>query len=104
MGDSSNVELVSVLEAADRLNVSEQYQRRPLAEGALTAVGEGRDGPRLDLADVLAYKLARDARRRAGLMELTRLTEEFGGYGAERDRRAGAERCGCRGGYGDRRG
>lgn len=83
MGEPNEVELVGLPEAADLLNVSERYLRRPLADGVLTTV-EGQGGPRLGLADVLAYKAARDARRRAGLGELVRLTEEFGGYDAER--------------------
>jgi hypothetical protein len=35
---------------------------------------------RLKIEDVLAYKMRRDADRQAKLAELTRLTEEAGGY------------------------
>lgn len=37
---------------------------------------------------VLAFKAKRDAERREGLRELTRMTEEFGGYDREFGERA----------------
>ncbi len=70
-------------QAADLLNVSRQYLVR-LLEGKkipFTKTGKHR---RLRIEDVLAFKERRDGERRKGLAELTRLTEEFGGYESER--------------------
>ncbi len=66
-------------EAADLLNVSRQYLVRLLEQGALpfTRVGTHR---RIRFEDVLRYKRQRDAARRRGLKQLTRLSEELGLY------------------------
>jgi len=69
-------------QAADLLNVSRQYLVR-LLEGKripFTKTGKHR---RLRVEDVLAFKERRDSERRKGLAELTRLTQEFGGYQSE---------------------
>jgi len=68
--------------AANLLNVSRQYLIRILDEGRIPYRKTGMHR-RLRIEDVLAYKDQRDKDRRAGLRELTRLTEEFGGYDAE---------------------
>jgi excisionase family DNA binding protein len=66
-------------QAADLLNVSRQYVVRLLNEKRIpyTKTGTHR---RLRIEDVLAYKEQRDAERRDALDELTRLSEEAGGY------------------------
>lgn len=73
---------VTTQQAADLLNVSRQYLVRLLDEGRIQfrKVGKHR---RLRIEDVLAYKATRDKDRRAGLRELSRMTEELGGYDAE---------------------
>jgi excisionase family DNA binding protein len=68
--------------AAEILNVSTEYLERLLAETRLPFRTTG-DGPRLLVQDVLAYKQARDEERTAGLRELTRLSQEYGGSDAE---------------------
>jgi excisionase family DNA binding protein len=66
-------------EAADLLNVSRQYLVRLLEEGAMPFHRAGTHR-RIRLRDLLAYKAARDANRRAGLRQLTQLSEELGLY------------------------
>lgn len=69
-------------EAADLLNVSSQYLVRLLDEGkiAYTRTGTHR---RVRIDNVLDYKRQRDRELDKSLDELTRLTEEFGGYDEE---------------------
>lgn len=69
-------------QAADLLNVSRQYLVRLLESKRIpfTTTGKHR---RLRVEDVLAFNQKRDRERRQGLAELTRLTEEFGGYEKE---------------------
>lgn len=69
-------------QAADLLNVSRQYLVRLLDEKRLPFRKTGKHR-RLRIADVLAFKAQRDKDRRAGLRELSQLTEEMGGYEAE---------------------
>ncbi len=69
-------------QAADLLNVSRQYLVRLLDEGRIPSRKTGTHR-RVRAVDVVAYKAARDAERRAGLQELSRLTEELGGYDSE---------------------
>lgn len=65
--------------AADLLNVSRPYLLGLLARGDIPSTGSGVD-QRVDLADLLAYKQRRDARRRDALRELTQMNQEFGLY------------------------
>ena len=69
-------------QAADLLNVSRQYLVRLLDEQRIPfrRVGSHR---RVRTTDLLRFKAERDRDRREGLRELTRLTEEFGGYDRE---------------------
>jgi hypothetical protein len=69
--------------AARELNVGVAHLEALLASGRLRDVGAD-DARRVRRADLLAFKAARDGERREGLRELTRLTEEFGGYDHER--------------------
>ena len=69
-------------QAANILNVSRQYVVRLLDEGRIPFSRTGKHR-RLRIEDVLAYKKQRDEDRKAGLRELSRLTQEFGGYDAE---------------------
>jgi excisionase family DNA binding protein len=73
---------VTTQQAAELLNVSRQYLVRLLDEGRIPfrKVGKHR---RLRVEDVLLFKETRDKDRRAGLRELSRMTEEFGGYDSE---------------------
>jgi excisionase family DNA binding protein len=73
---------VTTQQAADLLNVSRQYLVRLLDEGRIPFRKTGKHR-RVRIADVLAFKEERDRNRRAGLRELSRLTQEFGGYDAE---------------------
>jgi excisionase family DNA binding protein len=70
---------VTTQKAADMLNISRQYLVRLLEEGRIPYTKTGKHR-RLRLEDVLAFKSQRDRERRAALDELTRLSEEFGGY------------------------
>jgi len=69
-------------QAADLLNVSRQYLIRLLDEGRIPFRKTGKHR-RLRIEDVLEFKGRRDAERRAGLRELSTLTQDFGGYDAE---------------------
>jgi excisionase family DNA binding protein len=70
---------VTTQQAANLLNVSRQYLVRLLDEGRIPFRRTGKHR-RLRVEDVLSFKEKRDRDRRAGLRELTRMTEEFGGY------------------------
>lgn len=73
---------VTTQQAADLLNLSRQYLVRMLDEGRIPfrKVGKHR---RVRMEDVLEFKVKRDKDRRAGLRELSQLTQEFGGYDSE---------------------
>lgn len=73
---------VTTQQAADLLNVSRQYLVRLLDEGRIPYRKTGKHR-RLRIEDVLAFKQKRDKDRRAGLRELSQLTQELGGYDAE---------------------
>lgn len=73
---------VTTQQAADLLNVSRQYLVRLLDEGRIPFRKTGKHR-RLRIEDVLSFKVTRDKDRRAGLRELSRMTEELGGYDPE---------------------
>lgn len=73
---------VTTQQAADLLNVSRQYLVRLLDEGRIPFRKTGKHR-RVRIEDVLSFKQTRDRDRRAGLRELSRMTEEFGGYDSE---------------------
>lgn len=73
---------VTTQQAADLLNVSRQYLIRLLDEGRIPFRKTGKHR-RLRIADVLSFKDQRDKDRRAGLRELSQMTQEFGGYDPE---------------------
>lgn len=73
---------IELEEAARLLNVSRAYLLGLLDAGELPADGDG-NTRRVQRDALLAFKATRDAERREGLQELTRLTEEFGGYDKE---------------------
>jgi excisionase family DNA binding protein len=66
-------------QAADLLNISRQYLVRLLDEGKVPYTRTGKHR-RLRFEDVLTFKQTRDREREESLDELTRLSEEFGGY------------------------
>lgn len=69
-------------QAAALLNVSRQYVVRLLDEERIPFRKTGKHR-RLRVEDVLSFKETRDKDRRVGLRELSRMTEEWGGYDAE---------------------
>lgn len=69
-------------QAANLLNVSRQYLVRLVEQRRLPHQKTGKHR-RLKIEDVLAFKEERDRGRRAALRELSRVTEEIGGYEAE---------------------
>jgi excisionase family DNA binding protein len=73
---------VTTQQAADLLNVSRQYLVRLLDEGRIAFRKTGKHR-RLRIEDVLSFKEKRDKDRRAGLRELSQMTQEFGGYDSE---------------------
>ncbi len=73
---------VTTQQAADLLNVSRQYLVRLLDDGRIPFRKTGKHR-RLRIEDVLEFKEKRDKDRRAGLRELSRMTQEFGGYDSD---------------------
>jgi excisionase family DNA binding protein len=73
---------VTTQQAADLLNVSRQYLVRLLDEGRIPFRKTGKHR-RLRIEHVLQFKEKRDKDRRAGLRELSQMTQEFGGYDSE---------------------
>jgi excisionase family DNA binding protein len=73
---------VTTQQAADLLNVSRQYLVRLLDEGRIPYRKTGKHR-RLRIEDVLSFKEQCDKDRRAGLRELSQLTQDFGGFDAE---------------------
>ena len=85
-GDSITVvpvgQTLTTQQAADLLNVSRQYLVRLLDEERIPFTKTGKHR-RLRIEDVLSFKENRDRNRRAGMRELSQLSQEFGGYDAE---------------------
>ena len=73
---------VTTQQAADLLNVSRQYVVRLLDEGRIPFRKTGKHR-RLRIENVLSFKEERDKNRRAGLRELSQMTQDFGGYDSE---------------------
>lgn len=73
---------VTTQQAADLLNVSRQYLVRLLDEGRLPFRKTGKHR-RVRIEEVLRFKEHRDKDRRAGLRELSQMTQEMGGYDSE---------------------
>jgi excisionase family DNA binding protein len=73
---------VTTQQAANVLNVSRQYLVRLLDDGRIPFRKTGKHR-RLRIEDVLSFKEGRDAERRTSLRELSRLTQELGGYDVE---------------------
>jgi excisionase family DNA binding protein len=70
---------ITTQQAADVLNISRQYLVRLLDEGKIPYTRTGKHR-RLRVEDVLTFKRTRDQERGESLDELTRLSEQFGGY------------------------
>jgi excisionase family DNA binding protein len=64
------------------VDVSRQYLVRLLDEGHIAFRKTGKHRL-LRIEDVLEFREKRDKDRRAGLRELSRMTQEFGGYDSE---------------------
>jgi excisionase family DNA binding protein len=73
---------VTTQQAADLLNISRQYLVRLLDEGRIPFRKTGKHR-RLRIEDVISFRETRDKDRRAGLGELSRMTQDFGGYDAD---------------------
>ena len=85
MTEQVPAELLTLQQAADILNTHDGWIRKLVDEGTLEAVlVDGEE--HLRSSDVLAHKAERDARRKAGLEALVRLTEELGLYEHQRER------------------
>ena len=82
-GDSITVvpvgQMLTTQQAANLLNVSRQYLVRLLDEERIPYTKTGKHR-RVRIEDVLAFKRQRDRERKAGLDELTQMSEELGGY------------------------
>lgn len=70
---------ITTQQAANLLNVSRQYLVRLLERNEIPYTFTGKHR-RLKVEDVLAYKEAREKTRRRALRDLTRLSQEYGGY------------------------
>jgi excisionase family DNA binding protein len=66
-------------QAANILNVSRQYLVRQIDAGKIPHTKTGKHR-RLNVEDLLVYKEKRDLKRRKSLRELTKMSQEFGGY------------------------
>lgn len=74
-----NVDNLSIDAAAIALNVGREHLVQLPDEGPIPFSGGG-DSRLVARSDLLAFKARRDAERRKGLEDLTRLSEEAGGY------------------------
>lgn len=72
-------QLLTMADAADSLNMAEAFLGQLLNRGDLPFVMVDQER-RIRYRDLVAYKNARDARRRAALRDLTRMNQEFGLY------------------------
>jgi len=70
---------VTIQQAADILNVSEEYVHQLLHKKQLSSI-QTDSGFEIRTEDILAYKKERDAKRMESLNELSRLSQEYGGY------------------------
>jgi hypothetical protein len=70
---------VTRAEAANFLNVRPEYIDRLLESGELSTMTSKRE-QQIRIGDLLAYRQRRRERERAGLRELTRMSEELGMY------------------------
>lgn len=73
---------MTVQEVSDALNVSCDWVLHLLMRGDLAYMEIGGEYY-MDRRDVMKYKHTRDQERSEGLDQLTRLTEEMGGYDGE---------------------
>ena len=79
----SDENMLSTQAAADLLDVSRQYLVRIVDAGELVALKVG-SHRRLRVADVVAFQIARDAKRTSALDRLIELSEATGGYALDR--------------------
>ena len=80
---SRAIKELTVEQAAEILNTSQQYLQKLLDEGQIPfAIVEGQI--RIQLDDLMEFKKREDAERHQALIELIRLTEELGLYEKER--------------------
>lgn len=70
---------VTIQQAADILNVSEDHVHQLLNDKQLSSI-QTESKLQIRTGDVLAYKKDRDAKRMESLDELSRLSQEYGGY------------------------
>jgi excisionase family DNA binding protein len=70
---------LTLQQAAELLNVSRLYLVYLIGAGKILQAKRGQT-PRIRMADVIAYKKQRDARRTAALAEISRLGQDMGGY------------------------
>jgi excisionase family DNA binding protein len=73
---------VTTQQAAELLSVSRQYLVRLLEEKRIPFRRTGKHR-RLRVEDVLSFKEQRDKDRRAGLRDLSQMTQDVGGYDSE---------------------
>lgn len=71
--------LLTIDQSALVLNVGRDYLVGLLDEGQIAFVGDG-DRRMIEESAVLSFRARRDGERRDHLQELTRLSEEAGGY------------------------
>ncbi len=75
----SRDQMLTTQQAADILNVSRPFLVKLLEEQRIPFIKTGKHR-RITFEDLMVYKHKRDAQRRQGLAELTRLGEDMGDY------------------------